>query len=137
MQVSKAKRPCTSKGNGRVKNVHGTNKTSNKKRDIGQVTEMSSQVRATGHQQQKWNTSTFATRLRCHQHVHHREPNKFPPCPPNSMLLRFPLANLRTHFRGIGPPPAGQEDYINIEIRGCGGERLQPCRAYLNNKNVI
>ena len=53
------------------------------------------------------------------------------------MLLPSLLPNLRTHFRGIAPAPTDQNEDVNIEIGGRGGERLQLHNADMNFKTVV
>ena len=59
------------------------------------------------------------------------------PASPISMLLRILFPNLRTHFRGLVHPAAGQETHVNIEIGGAGANNYKPTLHILTSKTSL
>ena len=53
------------------------------------------------------------------------------------MLLRILFPNLRTHFRGLVHPAAGQETLVNIEIGGTGVSNYCPTLHILTSKTSL
>ena len=53
------------------------------------------------------------------------------------MLLRILFPNLRTHFRGLVHPAAGQETHVNIEIGGTGVSNYCPTLHILTSKTSL